>query len=69
MKLGMNGHDQDLQYEPGDHLAVFPANPAKMVEAVLTHVEATPGHDEVVNVQVLTEMPGSTLKCCLLAVV
>jgi hypothetical protein len=45
----------ELQYMPGDHAGIFPANPAELVEAILSRLHNAPPPDQVLKTEILTE--------------
>ncbi|XP_038619697.1 LOW QUALITY PROTEIN: nitric oxide synthase, brain [Tachyglossus aculeatus] len=54
VRLHTNGHP-DLQYQPGDHLGVFPGNHEDLVNALLERLEDAPPVNQLVKVEVLEE--------------
>lgn len=64
---------KDLEYEPGDHLGVFPANPIEQVMSILDHLRRFGYEDDVVKVEILkagswktiTNLPPCTLETAL----
>ncbi|XP_078600036.1 nitric oxide synthase 1-like isoform X2 [Branchiostoma floridae x Branchiostoma japonicum] len=54
VRLDSQGSD-DLNYVPGDHLAVYPANEDHLVQAVLDRLDNAPDPDCIVNMEVLQE--------------
>ncbi|XP_044278442.1 nitric oxide synthase, endothelial isoform X2 [Varanus komodoensis] len=47
------GDQPELQYQPGDHVSIFPANRPELVEGLLERVEDPPPAEEAVAVEVL----------------
>nr|CBV37021.3 nitric oxide synthase [Stramonita haemastoma] len=45
----------ELQYAPGDHLGIFPANPPDLVDAILSRLHNAPPPDQVVKTEFLQE--------------
>ncbi|XP_042297702.1 nitric oxide synthase, brain isoform X1 [Sceloporus undulatus] len=54
LRLHTNGH-QELHYEPGDHLGVFPGNHEDLVNALIERVEDAPPTNQLVKVELLEE--------------
>lgn len=54
MRLHTNGH-QELQYQPGDHLGVFPGNQEDLVNALIERLEDAPPINQLVKVELLEE--------------
>lgn len=54
MRLHTNGN-QELQYQPGDHLGVFPGNHEDLVNALIERLEDAPPANHVVKVEMLEE--------------
>ncbi|KYO43818.1 nitric oxide synthase, inducible [Alligator mississippiensis] len=48
----------ELQHEPGDHVGIFPANRADLVQELLERVEDPPPADDAVVVEALETQPG-----------
>ncbi|XP_025049304.1 nitric oxide synthase, endothelial [Alligator sinensis] len=48
----------ELQHEPGDHVGIFPANRADLVQELLDRVEDPPPADDAVVVEALETQPG-----------
>ncbi|CAH1257154.1 NOS1 [Branchiostoma lanceolatum] len=46
---------QELKYVPGDHVAVFPANEDRLVQAILDRVEKGANPDAVIQIEALQE--------------
>ena len=51
----MQGYSEELNYYPGDHVAIYPANQHQLVDAILARLHNLPSPDEVVRVEVLHE--------------
>uniref|UniRef100_A0A670KIF4 Nitric oxide synthase n=1 Tax=Podarcis muralis TaxID=64176 RepID=A0A670KIF4_PODMU len=47
------GDQPELAYQPGDHVGIFPANNAELVDAILQRVEDPPPANEAVTVETL----------------
>ncbi|KAL8578716.1 hypothetical protein ACOMHN_045704 [Nucella lapillus] len=45
----------ELQYAPGDHLGIFPANPPDLVDAILARLHNAPPPDHVVKTEFMQE--------------
>lgn len=54
MRLHTNGN-QELQYQPGDHLGVFPGNHEDLVNALIERLEDAPPANQMVKVELLEE--------------
>ncbi|XP_070205997.1 nitric oxide synthase-like [Littorina saxatilis] len=46
----------ELQYAPGDHVGIFPANPPDLVDAILSRLHNAPPPDQIVRTEILTEV-------------
>lgn len=55
MVLSTNGTNE-LHYNPGDHVAILPANRQELVEAVLARLENCPDPDQPIQVLLLKEI-------------
>lgn len=47
------GDQPELQYQPGDHVSIFPANRPELVEALMQLVQDPPPAEEPVAVETL----------------
>uniref|UniRef100_A0A2I3GZ17 Nitric oxide synthase n=1 Tax=Nomascus leucogenys TaxID=61853 RepID=A0A2I3GZ17_NOMLE len=54
VRLHTNGN-QELQYQPGDHLGVFPGNHEDLVNALIERLEDAPPVNQMVKVELLEE--------------
>ncbi|XP_061459466.1 nitric oxide synthase 1 isoform X2 [Rhineura floridana] len=54
LQLHTNGH-QELHYQPGDHLGVFPGNHEDLVNALIERLEDAPPTNQLVKVELLEE--------------
>uniref|UniRef100_A0A2K5C5V2 Nitric oxide synthase n=1 Tax=Aotus nancymaae TaxID=37293 RepID=A0A2K5C5V2_AOTNA len=54
VRLHTNGN-QELQYQPGDHLGVFPGNHEDLVSALIERLEDAPPVNQMVKVELLEE--------------
>lgn len=54
VRLHTNGN-QELQYQPGDHLGVFPGNHEDLVNALIERLEDAPPLNQLVKVELLEE--------------
>ncbi|XP_016046155.1 nitric oxide synthase 1 [Erinaceus europaeus] len=54
VRLHTNGN-QELQYQPGDHLGVFPGNHEDLVTALIERLEDAPPINQLVKVELLEE--------------
>uniref|UniRef100_A0A8C5X3N7 nitric-oxide synthase (NADPH) n=1 Tax=Malurus cyaneus samueli TaxID=2593467 RepID=A0A8C5X3N7_9PASS len=54
LRLHTDGH-QGLQYQPGDHLGVFPGNHEDLVSALIDRLEDAPPANQLVKVELLEE--------------
>ncbi|XP_060064662.1 nitric oxide synthase 1-like [Ylistrum balloti] len=58
---------EDLNYAPGDHIAIFPANSTKLVDGVLSRLHNAPPPDQLIKLEVLQERTtplGTTKSWC-----
>ncbi|KAL5016525.1 hypothetical protein ScPMuIL_006114 [Solemya velum] len=55
MRLDITQSDSELSYLPGDHVAIFPANSAPHVDAILRKLQNAPDPDQLIRVEVLQE--------------
>ena len=46
----------ELHYQPGDHVAILPANRKELVEAVLSRLQQCPDPDQPIQVLLLKEL-------------
>ncbi len=53
--LALNEYVNALAYEPGDHVAIFPANPQQLVERVIDALQSSPEVDEAQRLEILRE--------------
>lgn len=44
-----------MEYEPGDHVGIFPANCQEIVDGILKRLTGVENHDEIVQLQILKE--------------
>lgn len=63
VKLDTQGASE-LLYSPGDHVAIFPENSSKLVDAILIRLHNAPPPDQLIKVEILNERttPMGTLK-------
>nr|XP_015212637.1 PREDICTED: nitric oxide synthase, endothelial-like [Lepisosteus oculatus] len=59
VKLDTGGLAQ-MNYQPGDHLGIYPTNPEPLVQAVLARVSDPPPINETVATEILKERNGQT---------
>ena len=50
-----------LEYEPGDHVSIFPSNDVRLVEKLLKRLHNAPDPDKSINVQMYTVESGKIL--------
>lgn len=50
------GGINELNYSPGDHVAILPANRKELIDAVLARLDNCPNPDEPIQVQVQKEV-------------
>ena len=55
VKMETQGADE-LQYVPGDHVGVYPANQPELVDAVLARLHNAPPPDQVIRTEFMPEM-------------
>jgi len=48
----------ELTFEPGDHLAVFPANKASLVQELIDMMHEKPDPNRPIRIEVARENPG-----------
>ena len=53
--LDIREHNEFLVYQPGDHVAIYPANPQHLVDRVLQVMQLTLPADELVRLEVHQE--------------
>uniref|UniRef100_A0A8C9U5P7 Nitric oxide synthase n=1 Tax=Serinus canaria TaxID=9135 RepID=A0A8C9U5P7_SERCA len=58
LRLHTNGH-QELQYQPGDHLGVFPGNHEDLVNALIDRLEDAPPTNQLVKVELVKGCGGA----------
>ena len=61
MKIDSSSQCDDLKYEPGDHVAIFPANRNEIVDAILDHIDDNIDPDTPVQLQRNLHPPGHLL--------
>ena len=54
------GDQQSLNYKPGDHVAVFPANRPEMVDALIDVIYDKPEPGQRFDIEALRENQGGT---------
>lgn len=55
--IKLNTQDSsELQYAPGDHIGIFPANNSDLVDAILARLHNAPPPDQIVKVEFLQEV-------------
>ena len=47
-----------LEYEPGDHVSIFPSNDTRLVERLLKRLYNIPDPDKPISIQMCTEEAG-----------
>ena len=57
VKIDTQG-EKNLDYEPGDHVSIFPANNVALVKSLLGKLYDAPEPDKPVNIQSSTEESG-----------
>lgn len=62
VRLHTNGN-QELQYQPGDHLGVFPGNRDDLVAALMERLEDAPPVNQLVKVELLEERSTALGNC------
>lgn len=51
----MKEHEDALNYEPGDHVAILPANPQRLIERVIDALQGSPSVDEPQRLEIMRE--------------
>lgn len=54
----------ELQYKPGDHVAIFPANRPELVQALIDRLSGDVDPDLPIVVEALREIKGKQTNCC-----
>ena len=54
IKLDTQGAE-DLNYSPGDHVAIYPENSPSLVDAILIRLHNAPPPDQLIQVEILNE--------------
>ena len=54
VKLDTQGASE-LLYNPGDHIAIYPENSSKLVDAILIRLHNSPPPDQLIKVEILNE--------------
>lgn len=52
--MDTQGSDE-MQYSPGDHVAVYPYNSSKLVEGILARLQNAPPPTQLIKIEVLQE--------------
>lgn len=47
--------DKQVEYEPGDHVGIFPANSQEIVDGILKRLTGVENNDEILQLQILKE--------------
>ena len=58
VRLDTNGQDA-LKYQPGDHLAIFPANQPSLVDTLIEQLREAPPPDETIRLEICKEISGN----------
>lgn len=53
------GNNAACDFEPGDHLAIFPSNEATMVEKLIGQLNNAPDADKPIRLQISKEASGT----------
>ncbi|KAK3084578.1 hypothetical protein FSP39_015724 [Pinctada imbricata] len=63
VKLDTDGASE-LTYNPGDHVAVFPANSSRIVDGIIARLHNAPSNDQIIKVEFMQEKttPLGTMK-------
>lgn len=62
VKLDTEG-EESLDYKPGDHVTIFPANNATLVESLLGQLDDAEEPDKPINIQISMEESGRQNIC------
>ena len=55
IKLDATLGSSELLYLPGDHVAIYPENSQKLVDAILIRLHNAPAPDQLIKIEVMTE--------------
>ena len=61
VKLNTRNAAQQLAFEPGDHVAIFPANKASLVQELIDLMHVKPDPNEPIRIEVALEDSGECL--------
>ena len=59
MKLSTGSEDGSLDYKPGDHIALYPANRPELVQALVDKLQDKPDDNDLVTVEMCREEKGA----------
>ena len=51
----MGEHCNFMQYQPGDHVALYPVNPTPVIERVLQSIQDCPPTNQLINLEIQRE--------------
>lgn len=51
----MEGNSADMNYSPGDHVAIFPLNPQDLVDGVISRLHNSPQSDQLMKLEYIHE--------------
>lgn len=55
IKIDTTNGSSEMLYEPGDHVAIFPENSPKLVDAILIRLHNAPPPEQLIKIEVLNE--------------
>ena len=58
MKLDIEGNRKQLAFDPGDHVAIFPANKADLVQQLINVTHDKPDPNQPIRIEVAREDSG-----------
>ena len=61
VKLDTGNATQQLAFEPGDHVAIFPANKASLVQELIDLMHVKPDPNQPIRIEVAHEDSGECL--------
>ncbi|VDI59533.1 nitric-oxide synthase, brain [Mytilus galloprovincialis] len=54
--IDLEGNSADMNYSPGDHVAIFPLNSSELVDGIITRLHNAPPPDQLVKLEVIQEL-------------
>ena len=61
VKLNTGNATQELVFEPGDHVAIFPANKASLVQELIDLMHVKPDLNQPIRIEIAQEGSGEFL--------